>query len=185
MRSRTPSAKADLTSLLQVRPWIFPAFANRCLGREYRERYLWVYLERVLPQGLFYCGLEQLENRPKTFPDIAKLANLASVDSPLTVSPADLAEVVQALARQKASISVVIDDPRRCVRTEELTSNTPPVPRRRWPPPTRRFFACVSHFVESLALATLRKPAWIGKEAMNKKPYSVECLDGTGGFWKE
>ena len=47
----------------------------------------------------------------KTFPDVTTLANLDLVDSPLIVSPDDLAEVVQALARQRESIKVVLDDP--------------------------------------------------------------------------
>lgn len=40
-----------------------------------------------------------------------RLADLDPVDSPLIVSPYDLAEVVQALARQKDSVSAVLDTP--------------------------------------------------------------------------
>jgi hypothetical protein len=45
------------------------------------------------------CGLEQLEIWLKRFPEAAKEADLDPVDSPLIVSPDDLAEVVQALGR--------------------------------------------------------------------------------------
>jgi hypothetical protein len=42
---------------------------------------------------------------------VAKLADLDPIDSPLIVSPDDLAEVVQALARSKAEVAAVLDDP--------------------------------------------------------------------------
>jgi len=57
------------------------------------------------------CGIEQLEIWLKTFPDVAEKADLDPVDSPLIVSPDDLSEVVQALARQKEGISALLDDP--------------------------------------------------------------------------
>jgi hypothetical protein len=57
------------------------------------------------------CGLEQLEIWLKNFPEVAKLANLDLVDSPLIISPDDLSEVVQAFARQKDAIKDVLDDP--------------------------------------------------------------------------
>jgi len=56
-------------------------------------------------------GLEQLEIYLKTFPNVPKIANLDPVDSPLIISPDDLAEIVQALAGQKDCISAVLDDP--------------------------------------------------------------------------
>jgi hypothetical protein len=57
------------------------------------------------------CGVEQLEMWLKQFPQVAKMADLDPVDSPLIVSPDELAEVVQALVRQKDIIFTVIDDP--------------------------------------------------------------------------
>lgn len=57
------------------------------------------------------CGLEQLEMWLKRFPEVAQEADLDAVDSPLIVSPDDLAEVVQALARQKDGLTALIDDP--------------------------------------------------------------------------
>lgn len=61
--------------------------------------------------SIYLCGLEQLELWLKRFDKIARLANLDPVDSPLIVSPDDLAEVVQALARSKAEVAAVLDDP--------------------------------------------------------------------------
>ena len=50
----------------------------------------------------------QLRDLAKTF---ATFADLDPIDSPLIVSPDDLAEVVQALARSKAEVAAVLDDP--------------------------------------------------------------------------
>lgn len=61
--------------------------------------------------SIYLCDVEQLELWLKTFGDVAKLANLDPIDSPLIVSPDELAEVVQALARNKAEVAAVLDDP--------------------------------------------------------------------------
>jgi len=61
--------------------------------------------------SVYLCGLEQLDLWLKTFSDVPKLADLDPVDSPLIISPDDLAEIVQALVRQKDGVSVVLDDP--------------------------------------------------------------------------
>ena len=61
--------------------------------------------------SIYLCGIEQLEILLKTFPDVPKRAKLDPVDSPLMVSPDDLADIIQALARQRESISTVLDDP--------------------------------------------------------------------------
>lgn len=61
--------------------------------------------------SIYLCGLEQLELWLKRFPEVAKEANLDPVDSPLIVSPDDLAEVVEALARQKEGLTTLLDDP--------------------------------------------------------------------------
>lgn len=65
----------------------------------------------ISPSSVYLCGVEQLETWLKRFPDVAKEAALDPVDSPLIVSPDDLAEVVQALARQQAAVTTVLDDP--------------------------------------------------------------------------
>ncbi|MDD5154061.1 MAG: hypothetical protein PHR03_05290 [Desulfovibrionales bacterium] len=88
-------------------------FANRRLsGNAEAEILAHIAKECGIPESSIYlCGLEQLETFLKTFSEVPKLANLDPVDSPLIVSPDDLAEVVQALARQKDSVSAVLDDP--------------------------------------------------------------------------
>jgi hypothetical protein len=88
-------------------------FANRRLtGNAESEIRTYIANQCDLPaESIYMCGLEQLEIWLKTFPDVPKLAELDPVDSPLTVSPDDLAEVVQALARQRDAVSAVIDDP--------------------------------------------------------------------------
>ena len=88
-------------------------FANRRLAAnaesEIRE---YLAAQCAIPASSIYlCGLEQLEILLKTFPDVAVKADLDPVDSPLIVSPDDLAEVVQALARQKDGVTALLDDP--------------------------------------------------------------------------
>ncbi|MBI5141831.1 MAG: hypothetical protein HZA20_06520 [Nitrospirae bacterium] len=88
-------------------------FANRRLaGNAESEIRAHIAKECDIPDASIYlCGLEQLENLLKTFPDVPKLANLDPVDSPLIISPDDLAEIVQALARQKDGVSAVLGHP--------------------------------------------------------------------------
>lgn len=88
-------------------------FANRRLaGNAESEIRAHIAKACCIPEvSIYLCGLEQLETWLKTFPKVPKLANLDPVDSPLIVSPDDLAEVVQALARQMGSVTAVIDDP--------------------------------------------------------------------------
>lgn len=88
-------------------------FANRRLAgnaeTEIREH---LASQCDIPSSSIYlCGLEQLEIWLKRFPEVAKDADLDPVDSPLIVSPDDLAEVVQALARQRDGVSALLDDP--------------------------------------------------------------------------
>lgn len=88
-------------------------FANRRLaGNADNEIGEYLAAQCGIPSSSIYlCGLEQLEVWLKTFPAIAEKADLDPVDSPLIVSPDDLAEVVQALARQKDDVSALLDDP--------------------------------------------------------------------------
>lgn len=65
----------------------------------------------IAASSIYLCGLEQLEIWLKRFPEVARQADLDPVDSPLMVSPDDLAEVVQALARQKEGVVDLLDDP--------------------------------------------------------------------------
>lgn len=88
-------------------------FANRRLaGNAESEIREYLAAQCGIPASSIYlCGLEQLEILLRTFPDVAVKANLDPVDSPLIVSPDDLAEVVQALARQKDGVTALLDDP--------------------------------------------------------------------------
>lgn len=88
-------------------------FANRRLaGNAESEIREYIAAQCGIPiSSIYLCGLEQLEVLLKTFPDVAEKAELDPVDSPLIVSPDDLAEVVQALARQKDGVSELLDDP--------------------------------------------------------------------------
>ena len=61
--------------------------------------------------SVYLCGIEQVELWLKTFSDVPKLADLDPIDSPLIVSPDDLSEIVQALARQKDGMSALLDKP--------------------------------------------------------------------------
>ncbi len=88
-------------------------FANRRLAGN-AESEIREYISsqcRIPASSIYLCGLEQLETWLKRFPDVAKNADLDRVDSPLIVSPDDLAEVVQALARQKNDVVELLDDP--------------------------------------------------------------------------
>jgi hypothetical protein len=65
-----------------------------------------------LPLGSIYlCGLEQLELCLKQFSDIPALADLDPIDSPLIVSPNELAIVVEAIASHEVDLSAILDAP--------------------------------------------------------------------------
>jgi hypothetical protein len=90
-------------------------FANRRLsGNAESEIRMHIAKECGIPtESIYLCGLEQFESwlKQKLFSDVPKIANLDPVDSPLIVSPDDLAEIVQALARQRDLVSTLLDDP--------------------------------------------------------------------------
>lgn len=88
-------------------------FANRRLaGNAEAEIREYIAGECGIPStSIYLCGVEQLDLWLKNFPEVVRAANLDPVDSPLIVSPDDLAEVVQALARQRASLTSMLDDP--------------------------------------------------------------------------
>ncbi len=88
-------------------------FANRRLAGNAEDKIRsHIAKECGIPEASIYlCGIEQLELWLKTFSKVSRLADLDPVDSPLLVSPDDLAEVVQAVARQKDGLKAVLDDP--------------------------------------------------------------------------
>jgi hypothetical protein len=65
----------------------------------------------ISASSIYLCGLEQLELWLRRFPEVAREADLDPIDSPLIVSPDDLAEVIQALARHKDGVVALLDDP--------------------------------------------------------------------------
>lgn len=65
-----------------------------------------------LPSGsITLCGTEQLETWLKRFPEAATEAGLDPVDSPLLVSPDDLAKLVQAIHANRETIVAVVAHP--------------------------------------------------------------------------
>jgi hypothetical protein len=88
-------------------------FANRRLAAN-AESEIVSYISKptgVPPASIYLCGLEQLEIWLTKFPNVATLAKLDLVDSPLIFSPDDLSEVVQAFARHKDAVNALLDDP--------------------------------------------------------------------------
>jgi hypothetical protein len=80
-------------------------FANRRLSAK-AESNIRTYISEqceIPEESIFLGGVEKLETWLKTFPDVPKQANLSPVDSPLIISPDDLSEIVEALARHKDS----------------------------------------------------------------------------------
>jgi hypothetical protein len=88
-------------------------FANRRLAGKADEVIASHISEECgLPQASVYlCGIERLELWLKEFPEVAKLAQLDPVDSPLIVSPDELAQVVQAFASHSTKIAEVLETP--------------------------------------------------------------------------
>lgn len=88
-------------------------FTNRRLaGNAEAEVRDYIATQCGIPSDSIYlCGIEQLELWLKNFPEVVKVANLDPVDSPLIVSPDDLAEVVQALARHRDNLNMLLDNP--------------------------------------------------------------------------
>jgi hypothetical protein len=99
-------------------------FANRRLaGNADQNVTQHIAKECGLPAGSIYlCGLEQLELFMKQFPEVPGLAELDPIDSPLIVSPDELAVVVQAIASREADLSAVLDAP-PAERTSYETKN--------------------------------------------------------------
>lgn len=81
-------------------------FSNRRLSAA-AEGAVRAYLasECGIPQSsLYLCGIEQLEMLLKRFSDIPKEADLDPLDSPLIITPDLLADVIDALARNRDAI---------------------------------------------------------------------------------
>lgn len=88
-------------------------FANRKLtgGAESAIR-AHISKECGLPESsILLCGIEQLEGWLKDFPAVATQVSLDPIDSPLMVSPDELSEVVQALARHIKGATRAVSPP--------------------------------------------------------------------------
>jgi hypothetical protein len=65
-----------------------------------------------IPQtGVYLVGIETIEEHLKHWPDIVTIVKIEPVDSPLIVSPDELAEIVEALAKQLTDAQQAIDIP--------------------------------------------------------------------------
>lgn len=87
-------------------------FANRRLtGNAESEIRAHISSQCGIPDfSIYLCGVEQLETWLTRFPKIAEEANLDPVDSPLIISPDDLAEIVQILAQQNDDVVALLED---------------------------------------------------------------------------
>ena len=88
-------------------------FANRRLaGNAESEIRTYISTQCGIPEvSIYLCGVGQLEIWLKRFPEAARIADLDPVDSQLTISPEDLAEIVMALAQQIPQAKQVVDHP--------------------------------------------------------------------------
>lgn len=88
-------------------------FANRRLtGNADHDIRTHIATECAIPYASVYlCGVEQLEMLLKQFPEVPQMAGIDPVDSPLIVSPDDLAEVVQALSRHMETVRTAFEAP--------------------------------------------------------------------------
>ncbi len=88
-------------------------FANRRLAGN-AETEIRAHLSKrcdIPESSLCLCGVEQLEVWLKHFPDVPELAGIDPIDSPLIVSPDELAEVVDALANHIKTVRELFDTP--------------------------------------------------------------------------
>ena len=88
-------------------------FANRKLSALANEKVV-AYLGAetgLQPQDILLCGLEQIESWLKDYPGIADIVKLDPIDSPLIVSPDDLAEVVEEIQGALGKIKPTEDQP--------------------------------------------------------------------------
>ena len=78
-------------------------FANRRLGGNAESEIRQHIATRcgVSEESVYLCGTQQIEMLLKIFPDIPRMADIDPVDTPLTVSPDELAEVIQAFCQQQ------------------------------------------------------------------------------------
>jgi len=91
----------------------YTLFANRRLTAQAQDDIMQFLSDKCdLPtESLYLCGTNNLELWFKIYPDVPKIADLSPIDSPLIVSPDELALIVEALARQRETIANSVDHP--------------------------------------------------------------------------
>lgn len=65
----------------------------------------------VPTSSIYLCGIEQIELWLKRFRHIPEIADIDPIDSPLIVSPEDIAEIVSAFAQHRDGMVAILDDP--------------------------------------------------------------------------
>lgn len=129
-------------------------FSNRRLtGRAVEDITVHLSTECGLArESIFICGVEQLESWLKRFAEVPGLADLDPIDSPLIVSPDDLAEVVEAFAHHARGAGMVADAPPRdrttYARKNELNNMTEDYAKE-----IRKRYLKDSHQIESFLAA--------------------------------
>ncbi len=90
----------------------FVLFSNRRLTGESESTIrLHISKECKLPeQSVYLCGVEQLELYIKRFPDVVRIAEIDPIDSPLIVSPSELADLVEILSTHLPVVSRKLDN---------------------------------------------------------------------------
>jgi len=88
-------------------------FSNRRLaGNADQDIRTYLHQQCGIPMSsLLLCGLEQLESWLKEYPRVVQLAGIDPIDSPLIVSPDELAELVEAFARNQPIVLSAVDSP--------------------------------------------------------------------------
>lgn len=61
-------------------------------------------------QSIYLCGVEQLELYLKRFPEVTRIAEIDPIDSPLIVSPNELADLVELLSKHLPTVSAKLDN---------------------------------------------------------------------------
>jgi hypothetical protein len=87
-------------------------FTNRRLtGNTEEEIRTHISTECEIPyESIYLAGVEDLEKWWKTFPEVPVRADIDPIDSPLLVSPDELANVVEALARHRKQVGTIMAD---------------------------------------------------------------------------
>lgn len=88
-------------------------FANRRLAGNANEQ-ICDYLSKecnIPTDSLRLCGIDDIEIWLKQYPDIPEKAEIDPIDSPLIISPEDLAEIVLAIAGGMKKMEIIVNKP--------------------------------------------------------------------------